>query len=135
MWLECPWERTDFEKEELTTEASDNGAGIRKGSTHLTVAGESYMAGSAGKEDRLGLERRPRHSQIVTYADDLVILCRKATPQGAMQWGTARYHGHIPAGGACVNFPHLAPIVAAAAFCSVISADRGLGPRRQLSTS
>jgi len=47
--------------------------------SHLTLLRISTCAGLCWHEEKLGLDHR-LGSRIMTYADDLVILCRKAGP-------------------------------------------------------
>ena len=68
MWLECSVEETDDRcRKTRTTEAKDSKRGIPQGSPLSPLL-----------EKRLG-------SRIVTYADDLVILCRKGKAEEALQ--------------------------------------------------
>jgi len=52
--------------------------------SHLTLAANLYMAGSCWDGRWLGLEQK-LGSRIVTYADDLVILCRRGKAEEALQ--------------------------------------------------
>ena len=76
MWLEGPVEETDDQgRKRRTTEARDNGRGIPQGSPLSPLLANLYMRRFVLGWKKLGLEQR-LGSRIVTYADDLVILCR-----------------------------------------------------------
>ena len=60
-----------------------SGAAFRK-VTHLTAAGASYMRRFVLGWKMLGLERS-LGTRLVTYADDLVILCKKGKADEALQ--------------------------------------------------
>src|ERR1700736_4179495 len=75
MWLECPVEETDDRgRKTRTTEARDNRRGIPQGSPISPLLANLYMRRFVLGWKKLGLERS-LGSRIVTYADDLVILC------------------------------------------------------------
>jgi retron-type reverse transcriptase len=77
MWLECPVEETDDRgRKTRTTEARDNRRGIPQGSPISPLLANPYMRRFVLGWKKLGLERS-LGSRIVTYADDLVILCRR----------------------------------------------------------
>ena len=85
MWLECPVEETDDRgRKTRTTEARDNRRGIPQGSSISPLLANLYMRRFVLGWKMLGLERSlgPR---IVTYADDLVILCRRGKAEEAVQ--------------------------------------------------
>ena len=85
MWLECPVEETDNRgKKTRTTEARDNRRGIPQGSPISPLLANLYMRRFVLGWKRLGLERS-LGSRIVTYADDLVILCKKGKAEEALQ--------------------------------------------------
>ena len=85
MWLECPVEETDDRgRKTRTTEARDNGRGIPQGSPISPLLANLYMRRFVLGWKMLGLERS-LGSRIVTYADDLVILCRKGKAEEALQ--------------------------------------------------
>src|ERR1039458_9509576 len=76
MWLECAVEETDDRgRKKRTTEAKDSGRGIPQGSPISPLLSNLYMRWFVLAWKKLGLERS-LGSRIVTYADDLVILCR-----------------------------------------------------------
>jgi len=76
MWLECPVEETDDRgRKTRTTEARDNRRGIPQGSPISPLLANLYMRRFVLGWKMLGLEQS-LGSRIVTYADDLVILCR-----------------------------------------------------------
>jgi RNA-directed DNA polymerase len=76
MWLECAVEETDERgRKKRTTEAKDSGRGIPQGSPISPLLANLYMRRFVLEWKRRGLERRLR-SRLVTYADDLGILCR-----------------------------------------------------------
>jgi retron-type reverse transcriptase len=92
VWLECPVEATDDRaRKTRTTEARDNRRGIPQGSPISPLLANMCMRFVLGWK-MLGLERS-LGSRIVTYADDLVILCRK----GKAEEHCSDYHG------CCVN--------------------------------
>ena len=74
MWLECPVEEISDQGRKRRTEARDSGRGIPQGSPVSPLLANVYMRRFVlgWKEERLG-------SLTVTYADDLVILCRIGT--------------------------------------------------------
>ena len=85
MWLECPVEETDNRGwKTRTTEARDNRRGIPQGSPISPLLANLYMRRFVLGWKKLGLERS-LGSRIVTYADDLVILCRKGKAEEALQ--------------------------------------------------
>jgi RNA-directed DNA polymerase len=85
MWLECPVEETDQRgRKTRTTEARDNRRGIPQGSPISPLLANLYMRRFVLGWKKLGLERS-LGSRIVTYADDLVILCRKGKAEEALQ--------------------------------------------------
>ena len=83
MWLECPVEETDDRgRKTRTTEAKDNRRGIPQGSPLSPLLANLYMRRYVLGWKKLGLERS-LGSRIVTYADDLVILCRQGQAEEA----------------------------------------------------
>jgi RNA-directed DNA polymerase len=85
MWLECPVEETDDRGRKIrTTEARDNRRGIPQGSPISPLLANLYMRRFVLGWKRLGLEKS-LGTRIVTYADDLVILCRKGKAEEALQ--------------------------------------------------
>jgi len=85
MWLECPVEETDDRgRKTRTTEAKDNRRGIPQGSPISPLLANLYMRRFVLGWKKLGLERS-LGSRIVTYADDLVILCRTGKAADALQ--------------------------------------------------
>jgi RNA-directed DNA polymerase len=84
MWLECAVEETDDRgRKTRTTEARDNRRGIPQGSPISPLLANLYMRRFVLGWKMLGLERS-LGSRIVTYADDLVILCRKGKAEEAL---------------------------------------------------
>ena len=85
MWLECPVEETDDRGNKTrTTEAKDQRRGIPQGSPLSPLLANLSMRRFVLAWKKLGLERR-LGSRIVTYADDLVICCRKGKAEEALQ--------------------------------------------------
>ena len=86
MWLECPVEETDDRgRKTRTTQARDERRGIPQGSPLSPLLANLYMRRFVLVWKQLGLERR-LGSCIVTYADDLVILCRCGKAEEAARW-------------------------------------------------
>jgi len=84
MWLDCPVEETDQRgRKKRTTEARDSGRGTPQGSPISPLLANLYMRRFVLGWKKLGLERS-LGSRIVTYADDLVILCRKGRAEAAL---------------------------------------------------
>jgi RNA-directed DNA polymerase len=84
MWLECAVEETDNQgRTKRTTEAKDSGRGIPQGSPLSPLLANLYMRRFVLGWKKLGLEQR-LGSRIVTYADDLVILCRRGKAAEAL---------------------------------------------------
>ena len=85
MWLECAVEETDDQgRKKRTTEAKNSGRGIPQGSPISPLLANLYMRRFVLEWKRRGLEER-LGSHIVTYADDLVILCRRGRAEEALQ--------------------------------------------------
>ena len=85
LWLDCPVEEADRRgRETRTTEARDQGRGIPQGSPISPLLANLYMRRFVLGWKKLGLERS-LGSRIVTYADDLVILCRQGKAEEALQ--------------------------------------------------
>jgi RNA-directed DNA polymerase len=85
MWLECAVEETvDQGRKKRTTEAKDSARGIPQGAPISPLLANLYMRRFVLEWKRRGLEDR-LSSRIVTYADDLVILCRRGRAEEALQ--------------------------------------------------
>jgi len=85
MWLECSVEETDDRgRKTRTTEAKDQRRGIPQGSPLSPLLANLYMRRFVLGWKKLGLDKR-LGTRIVTYADDLVILCRKGKAEQALQ--------------------------------------------------
>jgi group II intron reverse transcriptase/maturase len=84
MWLECAVEETDDRgRKTRSTVAKDSGRGIPQGSPISPLLANLYMRRFVLGWKKLGLEER-LGSRIVTYADDLVILCRRGNAEEAL---------------------------------------------------
>jgi len=84
MWLECPVEETDQRgRMTRTTEARDSRRGIPQGSPLSPLLANLYMRRFVLGWKKLGLERS-LGTRLVTYADDLVILCRRGNAETAL---------------------------------------------------
>src|SRR5437016_14128631 len=85
MWLECPVEGTDDRgRTTRTTEARDKRRGIPQGSPISPLLANLYMRRFVLGWKMLGLEQS-LGSRIVTYADDLVTLCRRGKADEALR--------------------------------------------------
>ena len=85
-WLDCPVEETDTRgRTTRTTEAREQRRGIPQGSPLSPLLANLYMRRFVLGWKKLGLEHS-LGSRIVTYADDLVILCRKGKAEEALHW-------------------------------------------------
>ena len=85
MWLDCPVEETDQRgRKTRTTEARDKRRGIPQGSPLSPLLANLYTRRFVLGWKKLGLERS-LGTRLVTYADDLVILCRKGKAVEALQ--------------------------------------------------
>jgi RNA-directed DNA polymerase len=84
MGLECPVEETDDRgRKKRTTEARDSRRGIPQGSPISPLLANLYMRRFVLGWKKLGLERS-LGTRLVTYADDLVILCRRGNAEAAL---------------------------------------------------
>jgi RNA-directed DNA polymerase len=84
MWLECPVEETDDRgRKRRTTEARDSRRGIPQGSPISPLLANVYMRRFVLAWKKLGLQQS-LGSRIVTYADDLVILCKRGKAEEAL---------------------------------------------------
>src|SRR5208283_4561941 len=84
MWLERSVEETDDRgRKTRTTEAKDQRRGIPQGSPLSPLLANLYMRRFVLGWKKLGLERS-LGTRLVTYADDLVILCRRGNAEAAL---------------------------------------------------
>jgi len=99
MWLECPVEETDDRGRKTRTDRKPGttGAAFRKVSPISPLLANLYMRRFVLGWKMLGLEQS-LGSRIVTYADDLVILCRRGKAEEALQ-ATAQDHEQAEAHG------------------------------------
>ncbi|MEJ2419425.1 MAG: group II intron reverse transcriptase/maturase [Exilibacterium sp.] len=85
-WLECAVEEKDSRgRKTKTTEAKDLRRGIPQGSPVSPLLANLYMRRFVVAWEQFGLDKR-LGSCIVTYADDLVILCRRGNADEASSW-------------------------------------------------
>ena len=85
MWLDCPVEETDDRgRKTRTTEARDKRRGIPQGSPISPLLANIYMRRFVLGWKMFGLERT-LGTRLVTYADDLLILCRRGKAEAALQ--------------------------------------------------
>src|SRR6202023_2514050 len=84
MWLECSVEETDDRgRKTRTTEAKESGRGIPQGSTIPPLLANLYMRRFVLGWKKLRLDES-LGTRIVTYADDLVILCTRGNAEEAL---------------------------------------------------
>jgi group II intron reverse transcriptase/maturase len=84
MWLECPVEETDQRgRTRRTTAVRDSRRGIPQGSPLSPLLANRYMRRFVLGWKKLGLEHS-LGTRLVTYADDLVILCRRGSAEKAL---------------------------------------------------
>ena len=85
-WLECSVEETDKRgRKRRTTEAKDSRCGIPQGAPISPLLANLYMRRFVLAWKQFGLDQH-LGSCIVTYADDLVILCRRGRADEALLW-------------------------------------------------
>ncbi len=85
MWLDCPVEETDDRgRKTRTTEARDKRRGIPQGSPISPLLAYIDLRRFVLGWKMFGLERT-LGTRLVTYADDLVILCRRGKAEAALQ--------------------------------------------------
>jgi RNA-directed DNA polymerase len=84
MWLECAVEDTDDRGRKIqNTEAKDKRRGIPQGSPISPLLANLYMRRFVLGWQKLGLDKT-LGTRIVSYADDLVILCRRGKAEQAL---------------------------------------------------
>jgi group II intron reverse transcriptase/maturase len=84
LWLDCPVEETDKRgRKTRTTAARDQRRGIPQGSPLSPLLANLYMRRFVLGWRKLGLGQR-LGTRLVTYADDLVILCSKGNAEAAL---------------------------------------------------
>ena len=84
MWLDCPVEETDDRgRTTRTTDTRDNRRGIPQGSPISPLLANLYMRRFVLGWKKLGFEQS-LGSRLITYADDLVILCRRGNAEAAL---------------------------------------------------
>jgi len=85
MWLECPVEETDERgRKTRSTGAKDSRCGIPQGSPVSPLLANLYMRRFVLGWKKLGLEQS-LGARLVTYADDLVILCKRGKAEEALR--------------------------------------------------
>src|SRR5450830_1953056 len=83
MWLECTTEETDNRgRKTRKTESKDTGRGIPQGAPISPLLANVYMRRFVLAWKKFGLDRTM--GKLVTYADDLVILCRGGRAEQAL---------------------------------------------------
>ena len=85
-WLECAVEERDRRGRRIrTTEARHRRRGIPQGAPISPLLANLYMRRFVLAWKQRGLDRR-LGSELVIYADDLVILCRRGRAEEALRW-------------------------------------------------
>src|SRR5262245_32368828 len=85
MWLECPVEENDERgRKTRSTGAKDSRRGIPQGSPVSPLLANLYMRRFVRGWKKLGLEQS-LGTRLVTYADDLVILCKRGKAEEALR--------------------------------------------------
>jgi RNA-directed DNA polymerase len=85
-WLQCAVEEKDKRGRTIrTTQAKDSKRGIPQGSPISPLLANIYMRRFVLGWKRMGLEWKLK-SRIVSYADDLVILCNRGGAKEALRW-------------------------------------------------
>lgn len=124
LWLDCAVEETDDKGRKIrTTKGRDQRRGIPQGSPISPLLANIYMRRFVLGWRKLGLGKR-LGSRLITYADDLVILCEKGNAEAALDHtcrsGCRQGNRRTPSSGRLARMLH----------CPTASAPCGTIPRQ-----